>query len=471
MKVAKFGGTSLAGAEQIRKVCEIIAADPERRLIVVSAPGRRRAGDTKVTDLLIRLAEARLAGTAVEPALEAVVARYAEIASELEMPEGWAGEVEADLRARLADDRSAADRFMDRVKAAGEDHCARLVARYLVQCGVEAHYVHPREAGLLVTNEPGNARPLPAAYERLSALRERPGVLVFPGFFGYTPEGALMTFSRGGSDITGAILAAAVGAEVYENFTDVDGVFAADPALVEAPVPIAELTYREMRELSYTGFGVFHDEALHPVYRAGVPVRICNTNNPDAPGTRIVPRRSVTPGTVVGIASASGFCSVFVSKYLMNREVGFGRRLLQIFEDEGISYEHAPSGIDNISVILREADLPEGTEARVLERIRRELDVDDVSVARGLSLVMIVGEGMQHTIGMAARTAIALARAKVNIEMINQGSSEVSMMFGVQSGDAARAVRALYEEFFAKPIPKGPLDDFPPLPPVSERHA
>jgi len=448
MKVAKFGGTSLASAEQIRKVCAILASDPERRIVVVSAPGKRHKHDVKITDLLIACAERRLAGESAEKELQAVVARYAVIAFELGVSGETVRAIELDFKARLAADPADRGHFTDAIKAGGEDNCARLVAEFLRSQGTEAYYVGPREAGLIVTAEFGNAQVLPESYANLGMLRDRPGVSVFPGFFGYSPEGAVVTFPRGGSDITGSILAAAVRADEYENFTDVDSVFAASPHIVPNPQPIPELTYREMRELSYGGFGVFHDEALEPVYRAGVPVCIKNTNNPSAPGTRIVLERTFAPGSVAGIASSTGFCSVYVSKYLMNREIGFGRRLLQIFEEEGLSYEHTPSGIDNISVILRMAKFDSATEARVVERIRTSLAADDVSVERDLALVMLVGEGMQHTVGIAARITKAFARAAVNIEMINQGSSEVSMMFGVKAADTARAVQALYEEFF-----------------------
>ena len=229
---------------------------------------------------------------------------------------------------------------------------------------------------------------------------------------------------------------------------DVDSVFAANPALVADPVAVSEITYREMRELSYAGFSVFHDEALEPVFHAGIPVVVKNTNNPQAPGTRIVPQRTVGDRPVVGIAATDGFCSAYISKYLMNREVGFGRRLLAIFEDEGIPFEHTPSGIDNMSVIVRESYFNRAAEERVLRRIRTELAVDELSVARGLALVMVVGEGMHHTIGLAARAGVAFSRAGVNIEMINQGSSEVSMMFGIKAADIPAAVRSLYGEFF-----------------------
>lgn len=257
-----------------------------------------------------------------------------------------------------------------------------------------------------------------------------------------------MTFSRGGSDITGSILANGLKAELYENFTDVDAVYAVNPNFVSHPTEIQELTYREMRELSYAGFSVFHDEALIPAFRAGIPVNIKNTNNPSAPGTKIVNERETKNGPVVGIASDEGFCSIYIQKYLMNKEIGFGRKLLQILEDFGLSYEHIPSGIDDVTVILRENQLNQELEQVILHQIKEKLDADEVKIEHRLALIMLVGEGMRRNIGTTARAASALAKAGVNIEMVNQGSSEVSMMFGVKEEVERRAVQALYEEFF-----------------------
>ena len=449
MKVAKFGGTSLANAEQIRKVCSIILSDPQRRIIVVSAPGKRFKADTKVTDLLIACAEGRIRNGSAEAELAAVAERYREIARDLGLPDNILNGITEDLRKRLLSDCSDKRRFLDLLKAAGEDYSARIVAAALRGMGADAHYVSPKDAGLMLSAEYGNARVLPESYKSLAALGNRPGITIFPGFFGHAPDGTLVTFPRGGSDITGSILAAAVKADLYENFTDVDSVFAANPSIITNPRTLSELTYREMRELSYAGFSVFHAEALEPLYRAGLPVCIKNTNNPSAPGTMVVAERTASAGPVSGIASDAGFCTIYVSKYLMNREVGFGRKLLQILEEEELSYEHAPSGIDNISVILRNFIDP-ATEARVLSRIREDLVVDDVGIEHNLALIMLVGEGMRHTRGVAARATAAFARANVNIEMINQGSSEVSMMFGVMAADNAAAVKALYTEFFEK---------------------
>jgi len=448
MKVAKFGGTSLASAEQIQKISTIVTSDPERKLVVVSAPGKRDANDTKVTDLLIETARARLTNKDGQAELDRVVERYAAIVRDLGLPDTVLEPIAADFNERLSMSTEDEELFMDTMKAGGEDNSARVVAEFLRHSGFEAHYLNPGDAGMILSDEPGNARVLQQSFGKLREIKDRPGITIVPGFFGYSTAGKVVTFPRGGSDITGAVLAAAVDAEVYENFTDVDSVFVANPSLVENPVAVDEITYREMRELSYAGFSVFHDEALEPVFHAGIPVLVKNTNNPQAPGTRIVPERAVGERPIVGIAATDGFSSIYISKYLMNREVGFGRRLLEIFEDEGIPFEHTPSGIDNMSVIVRDAFFNSATEKRVLRRVRTELQVDELSVERGLALVMIVGEGMHHTVGLAARACVAFSRSAVNLEMINQGSSEVSMMFGIKATAIPQAVRSLYHEFF-----------------------
>lgn len=448
MKVAKFGGSSVANAQQFQKVANIITADDARKFVVVSAPGKRCKDDTKMTDLLITLAKKVIEHDIYEGVLAQVVARYDEIVTDLHLSRDILDVISASLQQMIDTYDDQPERLLDALKASGEDNNAKLMAHYLRQLGYEAHYVNPKDAGIFVTDEPGNAQILPESYEQLAKLKERSGILVIPGFFGYSHSGHIVTFPRGGSDITGSIVAAGVGAELYENFTDVDSIYCVNPSIVEHPCQLRELTYREMRELSYAGFSVFHDEALEPVYRHGIPVCVKNTNNPEAPGTMIVATRDHRERPVAGIASDTGFCSINVSKYLMNREIGFGRRLLQILEDEGISYEHTPSGIDNMSVILREEQLAGDVERRVLDRIVKELRVDEVSIERDLALIMVVGEGMERSVGIAAKATAAFARANVNIEMINQGSSEVSMMFGVKADVVEKAVRALYEVYF-----------------------
>ncbi len=449
LKVAKFGGSSLADAVMIKKVCNIITSDPARRLIVVSAPGKRDKADIKVTDMLIACADAMLKTGNSDKELELLVARFAQIVKDLQMPSDIVAMIEKDLQTRLAADTSDQGAFMDSLKAAGEDNCAKLIAAYLQSQGVDAAYVDPKDVGMILSDEPGNAQVLVESYAKLKqSLSGRKGIVIFPGFFGYTKQNKLVTFPRGGSDITGAILAAAACADLYENFTDVDSVFAANPNIIDSPAAIDGLTYREMRELSYAGFGVFHAEALAPVVKAQIPICIKNTNNPLAVGTLISQTRKLGSNPAAGIASGTGFCSINLSKYMMNRELGFGRRLLQILEEEGLSYEHAPSGIDDISVLLDQQQLSASKQSHVLARIKQELQVDEVTIEKDMALIMVVGEAMRHHVGTAVRATKSFAIAGVNLEMINQGASEVSMMFGIKACDTDDAVKGLYEEFF-----------------------
>ncbi len=449
MKVAKFGGSSMASANQLIKVANIVKDDASRKFIVVSAPGKRYKEDTKMTDLLIDLGKAYINQLPYEHQLNIIMERLTEIVTELDLPRDLLEEFAVSLKEvqKLHPNKES---LMDAVKAIGEDSSAKMLSAYLNKIGIHASYVNPKEAGLILSDEPGNAQILPESFDKIRELKEREGVLVIPGFFGYTKEGKLVTFSRGGSDITGSIVAAGVNAELYENFTDVDSVYSVNPAFVPNPKKITKLTYREMRELSYAGFSVFHDEALIPAYHAKIPVAIKNTNNPTAEGTLIVAERDLNGQVVTGIASDTGFCNLFVSKYLMNREIGFGRKLLNIFEDEGVSFEHAPSGIDNMSVIFRERNLPREKEHVIIERIKNELHPDTVSISRGIAIIMVVGEGLVNSIGVANQATEAFTKAKVNIDMINQGSSEVSMMFGIQASDLERAIRSLYQSYFVE---------------------
>ena len=321
MKVCKFGGSSLADAGQISKVMDIVLADPARRMVVVSAPGKRNKSDTKVTDLLIALADAALAKKDTTKPLKAVVDRYASIAKELKLGEAIVKEIEKDLKARIASSKKDAGIFMDTLKAAGEDNSAKLVAEAFAKRGVKARYAGPKETGMILEGESGNATLNPESYRKLAkAFADFEGIVVYPGFFGYRKDGTVATFPRGGSDITGSILAAAIRADVYENFTDVDNVYPVDPRIVpEVKEGIDTMTYREMRELAYAGFGVFNDEAIFPAVQARIPINVRNTNHPAEPGTMIVQSRRVIPGTVTGIAAADGFCNIIIDKYCMNR--------------------------------------------------------------------------------------------------------------------------------------------------------
>ena len=453
MKVCKFGGSSLANATQLNKVMDIVLADPARRIVVVSAPGKRYSGDTKVTDLLIALAETAVKGENVDRQFGAVVERYAEIASELKLGEEIVRQIEMDLNERLAQVATLAQpEFLDLMKAAGEDNNAKLVAVAFSARGRKASYASPKETGMVLKGAFGDAVLDPASYSTLSrAFSNFEGLVVYPGFFGYTKEGKVATFPRGGSDITGSILAAAVCADVYENFTDVDSVYPVDPRIVPEVKDgegIPTMTYREMRELAYAGFGVFNDDAVIPAVRARIPINVRNTNRPSEPGTMIQQSRRVVPGTVVGIASADGFCNIVVEKYLMNREIGFGRRLLQTLEDEHIPYEHMPSGVDSLCVVVKEQYIPKESEHRIVQCVKRDLEPDCVLVERGLTILMVVGEGMCYTPGMLAKACLALASVGISMSMVNQGSSEVSFMIAIRQQDRDAAVKALYKAFF-----------------------
>lgn len=448
MKVVKFGGSSLASATQLQKVLDIVQSDSDRRFIVVSAPGKRSLEDTKVTDALIKYYKAYTSEKDVTEHQEWIIRRYQSIIDEL------------DLGAKILEKISTAiielaslpiehnDFLYDAFLAAGEDNNAKLIAEYFKKNGLSAKYVHPRQAGLFVTSEPGNARILPSSYDKLEELIDSDEILVIPGFFGVTIDDQICTFSRGGSDITGSIVAAGVKADLYENFTDVDGIFAAHPGVVHHPHSIPELTYREMRELAYAGFSVLHDEALIPAYRGKIPLVIKNTNNPTHPGTRIVLEHTGETIPVVGIAGDDKFVSINISKYLMNREVGFGRKVLQILEELNIRWEHMPTGIDDMSIVLRERELTPIKEQEIISRLTRDLGVDELEIEHGLSIIMIVGENMKSHIGVTATATKALSDKRINLEMISQGSSEVSVMFVIKTEQEKAAIKALYEAFF-----------------------
>ncbi|WP_312949761.1 aspartate kinase [Streptococcus parasuis] len=448
MKVVKFGGSSLASAGQLEKVFNIVQSDSERRFVVVSAPGKRNAEDTKVTDALIKYYREYVDGKDVTASQEWIINRYQAMVDELGFSANSmkkiAGNIISLANLPINDNEFLYDTFL----SAGEDNNAKLIAEYFTFRGLPARYVHPKKAGIIVSSEPGNARILPSSYDKIEELRNAEEVLVIPGFFGVTVDNQICTFSRGGSDITGSIVAAGVKADLYENFTDVDGIFAAHPGIIKHPHSIKELTYREMRELAYAGFSVLHDEALLPAYRGRIPLVIKNTNNPSHPGTRIVLDHTDQTLPVVGIAADDGFVSINISKYLMNREVGFGRKVLQILEDLNIRFEHMPTGIDDLSIVLRNRELTPIKEAEILRQLKTKMEVDKAEIEHGLSIIMIVGENMKSHVGVTATATSALSDQNVNLAMISQGASEVSVMFVVKTEEKEKALQALYAAFF-----------------------
>lgn len=448
MKVVKFGGSSLASAGQLEKVFNIVQSDSERRFVVVSAPGKRNAEDTKVTDALIKYYREYVDGKDVTASQEWIVNRYQAMVDELGFSANSMKKIAENIislaNLPINDNEFLYDTFL----SAGEDNNAKLIAEYFTFRGLPARYVHPKKAGIIVSSEPGNARILPSSYDKIEELRNAEEVLIIPGFFGVTVDNQICTFSRGGSDITGSIVAAGVKADLYENFTDVDGIFAAHPGIIKHPHSIKELTYREMRELAYAGFSVLHDEALLPAYRGRIPLVIKNTNNPSHPGTRIVLDHTDQTLPVVGIAADDGFVSINISKYLMNREVGFGRKVLQILEDLNIRFEHMPTGIDDLSIVLRNRELTPIKEAEILRQLKTKMEVDKAEIEHGLSIIMIVGENMKSHVGVTATATSALSNQNVNLAMISQGASEVSVMFVVKTEEKEKALQALYAAFF-----------------------
>jgi len=433
--VAKFGGSSVADAVQIKKVAALLAADPRRRILVVSAPGKRYEGDPKLTDLLYLCHEMAGMSTAIDQPFDLIYRRYAEIAAGLGISERIPAELltfHGELQAGCTRDYAA---------SRGEYFSARLLAEYL-----GGEFVDPAEDILLRANGSIDPQSYPALGEKFG---NNDRLYVMAGFYGRDQAGQVKTFSRGGSDISGAIAARAAGAILYENWTDTSGILMADPRIVKNPQPIEEISFREIREMAYMGASVFHDEAILPVREAGIPIRIKNTNRPEDPGTLITADLSATTlaaTEVAGIAGRKDFSMICLEKSLMNKEIGFAHRLLGIFSEYGVSVEQCPSSIDSISVIVEDSQL-QGLEEVIQEEIRRRLQPDSLSIEKNLALLAVVGEGMVRTIGIAAKIFDALKRAEINVRVINQGASEMNIIIGVAASDYERAVRAVYAAF------------------------
>ena len=432
VKVAKFGGSSVADAGQLRKVQAIVRENPDRTVVVVSAPGKRTSQDAKITDLLYRCHDCARSGTGFDAVFQTIADRYREIVRDL----GVSVDIEKDLAATR--DGIVANAAADFAASRGEYLNARITAALLDRDFVDAaEIIKFGSDGRLSGPETDKA-----IAQRL--LGARP--VVVPGFYGSMPDGSIRTFSRGGSDITGALLARGIRAEVYENWTDVSGVLMADPRLVENARTIPTLTYRELRELSYMGANVLHEEAVFPVIDVGIPVNVRNTNAPDHPGTRIVNQVEGSTSSVTGIAGRKGYTVIALEKNLMNSEVGFGRRLLSALERRGVSFEHMPTGIDTVSLVVESVYLKGKLDA-VLDEIRAECRPDRIQVSESMGLIATVGRGMLQTPGVAGQLFGALAAAKVNVRMIDQGASSINIIIGVEERDFETAIRAIYNAF------------------------
>lgn len=437
IKVVKFGGSSLADADHFRQVASIVKADPDRRYVVPSAPGKRDKGDTKVTDLLYRcydLIKSRSSMESIDACYNEIRARYTSIIADLGLDYDINGELDYVKNAML----HAAGRGY--AASRGEYLNALILAKYLGFDFIDAENVIFFKDNGTLDEEKTNAE--------LSAELEKHKYAVIPGFYGGTPNGTVKTFSRGGSDITGSIVAKAAKADLYENWTDVSGFMMADPRIIENPCIIKEITYRELRELSYMGATVLHEDAVFPVRSAGIPINIRNTNRPEDEGTMIV-SHSVSYDSehvITGVAGKKSFSVITIEKDSMNSEVGFGRKVLEVFEENEISFEHLPSGIDTMSVVVASATL-EGRREKVMNAIVRAVKPDSVFIEDELTLIAVVGRGMVKAKGTSARVCDALARADINIRIIDQGSSELNIIVGVDDEEYEDALRAIYSEF------------------------
>ena len=437
-KVVKFGGSSLASARQFKKVGDIIRADKTRRYVIPSAPGKRNSKDTKVTDMLYECYAAASAGASYKKILEAIKARYQEIIDGLEM--------------NLNLDHEFATIEENFVKGIGKDYAASrgeylngiVMANYLGYEFIDA-------AEVIFFDEHGNFE-AELTNKELSERLEHVDRAVIPGFYGSKHDGSIKTFSRGGSDVTGSIVARAIHADLYENWTDVSGFLVTDPHIVENPEVIETITYKELRELAYMGAGVLHEDAIFPVRKEGIPINIRNTNRPEDKGTLIVESTCRKPRyTITGIAGRKGFCAINIEKAMMNSEVGFGRKVLGVFEKYGISFEHMPSGIDTMTIMVHQDEFEE-YEQSVIAGIHRAVEPDLVDLEADLALIAVVGRGMKGTRGTVGRIFSALAHARINVKMIDQGSSELNIIIGVKNSDFETAIKAIYDIFITAAI-------------------
>ena len=431
--VVKFGGSSLASAKQFKKVADIIRADKGRKYVVPSAPGKRNDKDEKVTDLLYQCYDAASQGKSYKKILDKIRERYEEIIDGLHL------NVNLDHEFQTIEENFVAGIGRDYAASRGEYLNGILMAAYLGIPFIDA-------AEVVFFDEYGNflAEETNRELEERLAHTER---AVIPGFYGSKKDGQICTFSRGGSDITGSIVARAIHADLYENWTDVSGFLVADPRIVDDPEVIETITYKELRELSYMGASVLHEDAIFPVRKEGIPINIRNTNRPEDKGTLIVESTCRKPRhTITGIAGKKGFCSINIEKAMMNSEVGFGRKVLSVFEQYGISFEHMPSGIDTMTIFVHQSEF-EDYEQSVIAGIHRAVNPDVVELESDLALIAVVGRGMRSNRGTAGRIFSALAHARVNIKMIDQGSSEWNIIIGVKNDDFETAIRAIYDIF------------------------
>lgn len=435
VKVVKFGGSSLADANQFKKVKEIITADPLRVYVVPSAPGKRSYTDEKITDMLYACEKRTAEGKSIDDIFNLIIERYVDIAFELELT------VDILPHLTLVRDTIVAGASADYAASRGEYLNGILLANYL---GFD--FIDPAD---IICFDAYGKFDANKTQELVSSRLAKHETAVIPGFYGARPDGEIKTFSRGGSDITGAIIARGCNAKVYENWTDVSGFLMADPRVVSNPKPISTVTYTELRELAYMGATVLHEESIFPVRQACIPINVRNTNQPDDPGTMILPTAEDYPvqsSAITGVAGRKGFTVIAIDKDKINAEVGFAAKLLGALAKHNVSIEHMPSGIDTISVVVADSQL-EGKRQAVVDEIMKVCEPDTVEIQDNLALIAIVGRGMIHRVGTSAKIFTALAENAVNVRMIDQGSSEINIIVGISSDDFNKAVNAVYNAF------------------------
>ncbi len=438
--VTKFGGSSLADAKQFEKVKAIIDSDSRRKYAVPSAPGKRFSTDYKITDLLYLCNAHVKQGIPFEEVFKIISDRYQEIVEQLSMNHEYMKDL--DIKKHL-------DTVKEQIKkGASEDYTAsrgEYLNGIILSALLKFEFIDAAE--IIFFDKHGNfdsVKTQAVLSERLASAEKA----VIPGFYGSIPNGKIKTFSRGGSDITGALVAKGVNAELYENWTDVSGFLMADPRIVKNPKPIESITYRELRELSYMGATVLHEESVFPVREAGIPINIKNTNAPQDPGTLIVgdTGRASRAGTITGIAGRKDFTVITIEKILMNNELGFCRKLLSILETNGVAFENMPAGIDTVSLVIADSQINDKLD-EIIEEIKRQCKPDSIDVYPNMALIATVGKGMSQTRGIAAKIFNALAAKNINIRLIDQGSSEINIIVGVETDEFEKAVKAIYEAF------------------------
>ncbi len=437
IKVCKFGGTSMADGNIIQRAAQIVKSDAQRRYVVVSAPGKRFSGDIKVTDLLYKCSDAVETGDmqTFQETFEKIRVRFLniekEIGREVGVKEGL-DQVEKEMLGGAGRDYCA---------SRGEYFAAKIMAEVLGVPFVDAtEFIRFNEDGILDEKTFELGAKVLANYERA----------VIPGFYGLGADGKVKTFSRGGGDISGSIVARSVMASLYENWTDVSGFYACDPRIINSPKWISELTYQELRELSYMGANVLHSESIFPVRSVGIPIRICNTFRPEEAGTYIVQNstRDVREVVVTGVAGKKGFTAITLEKSMMNSEVGFVEKVLSVIGKRGISFEHLPSGIDTMSLIIDNEYVKNGVLQEIMAEMETAVAPDKIYAHENIALVATVGHGMAKNVGTSARLFKALSEAGINVNMIDQGSSELNIIVGVENDDCADCIKAIYNEFF-----------------------